>query len=296
MTLAKAEPGKTRVGWIGTGVMGRWMCQHLMTKGYAATVYNRSRDKAQPLLAAGAAWADTPKAVAERSDVVFAIVGFPKDVRAVFLGPDGALAGSRAGSVLVDMTTSEPSLAAEIHEAAKAKGVAALDAPVSGGDVGAKNAALSIMVGGDADVIEAVKPLLSCMGKTIVHQGPAGAGQHTKMVNQILITGALNGVCEALLYARKAGLDPKVVLQSVGGGAAASWQLNNLGPKIIDRNFEPGFYAEHFVKDMSIALEEARRMKITMPGLALVAQLFNGVLAQGYGRKGTHALMLALEK
>jgi len=152
------------------------------------------------------------------------------------------------------------------------------------------------MVGGDADVIEAVKPLLSCMGKTIVHQGQAGAGQHTKMVNQILITGALNGVCEALLYAGKAGLDPKVVLQSVGGGAAASWQLNNLGPKMIDRNFEPGFYAEHFVKDMSIALEEARRMKIAMPGLALVAQLFNGVLAQGYGRKGTHALMVALEK
>src|SRR4051794_6273620 len=206
MTLAKAEPGKTRVGWIGTGVMGRWMCQHLMTKGYAATVYNRSRDKAQPLLAAGAAWADTPKAVAERSDVVFAIVGFPKDVREVFLGADGALAGSRAGTVLVDMTTSEPSLAREIGDAAKKKGVLSLDAPVSGGDVGAKNAALSIMVGGDADVFEAVKPLFECLGKTIVHQGPAGAGQHTKMVNQVLIAAGMVGICEALLYGYKAGL------------------------------------------------------------------------------------------
>src|SRR6266851_3584793 len=180
MAINKAEPGTTRVGWIGTGVMGRWMCGHLCAKGYATTVYNRSKEKAQPLLSEGAAWADTPKAVAERSDVVFAIVGFPKDVREVFLGPQGALAGSRAGMVLVDMTTSEPSLAREIHLAAKAKGIASIDAPVSGGDVGAKNAALSIMVGGDAEAIEAVRPLLECMGKTIVHQGPAGAGQHTK--------------------------------------------------------------------------------------------------------------------
>src|SRR5437763_11223449 len=185
--MTKAEPGKTRIGWIGTGVMGRWMCQHLMTKGYAATIFNRSRDKAKPLLDAGASWADSPKAVAERSDVVFAIVGFPKDVREVFLGPQGALAGSRAGAVHVDMTTSEPLLAREIYDAAKAKGVASIDAPVSGGDVGAKNAALSIMIGGDADVIESLKPLFECMGKTIVHQGAPGAGQHTKMVNQIII-------------------------------------------------------------------------------------------------------------
>jgi 3-hydroxyisobutyrate dehydrogenase len=296
MQIETVQPGKTRVGFIGTGVMGQSMCRHIINAGYGMTVSTRTKSKAQSLLDAGAAWADTPKAVAEKSDVVFAIVGFPSDVREVFLSEKGALAGAKSGNVLVDMTTSQPALAVEIHEAAKAKGVGALDAPVSGGDVGAKNAALSIMVGGDADVLEAVKPLLSCMGKTIVHQGGAGAGQHTKMVNQILITGALNGVCEALLYAGKAGLDPKVVLQSVGGGAAASWQLNNLGPKIIDRDFEPGFYAEHFVKDMSIALDEARRMKIGMPGLALAAQLFNAVQAQGYGRKGTHALMLALEK
>src|SRR5438270_5284998 len=200
MSIAKAAPGTTRIGWVGTGVMGRWMCQHLMTKGYSATVHNRSKDKAGPLLEAGAAWGATPRAVAERSDVVFAIVGFPKDVREVFLGGEGALAGSRAGSVLVDMTTSEPSLAREIYEAAKAKGVASVDAPVSGGDVGAKNAALSIMVGGEKDAVEAVRPLLECMGKTIVHQGPAGAGQHTKMVNQVLIATNMIGVCEALLY------------------------------------------------------------------------------------------------
>jgi 3-hydroxyisobutyrate dehydrogenase len=295
MAMLKAEPGKTRIGWIGTGVMGQSMCRHLMTKGYAATVYTRSKAKAQALLDAGAAWAESPKAVAERSDVVFAIVGFPRDVREVFLGSNGALAGSRPGNVLVDMTTSEPSLAREIFDAANAKGVGSIDAPVSGGDVGAKNAALSIMVGGDADTIAAVKPLLECMGKTIVHQGPAGAGQHTKMVNQILIASYMIGVCEALLYGYKAGLDLPTVLQSVGGGAAASWSLNNLGPRIIDRNFEPGFFVEHFIKDMGIALDEARRMNLSLPGLALANQLYLAVQAQGYGRKGTHALMLALE-
>jgi 3-hydroxyisobutyrate dehydrogenase len=295
MAVTKAEPGKTRVGWIGTGVMGRWMCQHLMTKGYKATVYNRSKDKAGPLLDAGAAWATTPRKVAEQSDVVFAIVGFPKDVREVFLGADGALAGSKSGTVLVDMTTSEPSLARDIYDAAKAKGIFSVDAPVSGGDVGAKNAALSIMVGGDADVIAAVQPLLECMGKTIVHQGGAGAGQHTKMVNQILIASNMVGVCEALLYGFRAGLDLKTVLQSVGVGAAGSWSLNNLGPRIIDRNFEPGFFVEHFIKDMGIALDESKKMGLVMPGLALANQLYLAVQAQGLGRKGTHALMLALE-
>ena len=227
--------------------------------------------------------------------MVFAIVGYPRDVREVFLGPQGILAGSRAGNVLVDMTTSEPSLAREIAAAAKGKGVFALDAPVSGGDVGARNATLSIMVGGEGEVVEAVRPLLECMGKTVVHQGPPGAGQHTKMVNQVLIATNMIGVCEALLYAFKAGLDLKTMLQSVGGGAAASWSLNNLGPRIIDRNFEPGFFVEHFLKDMKIALDEAERMNLALPGLALAKQLYEAVRAQGYGRKGTHALMLALE-
>ncbi len=296
MPFAQATPGQTRIGWIGTGVMGRWMCQHVMQKGYRATVYNRTRDKAQPLLELGATFADSPKAVAEQSDVVFAIVGFPKDVREVFLGPNGVLAGSRPGMIVVDMTTSEPALAKEIYEAAKAKGVGALDAPVSGGDVGAREARLSIMVGGDREVFEAVKPIFECMGKTIVLQGPAGAGQHTKMVNQILIATTMIGVCEALLYAYKAGLDPTRVLESVGGGAASSWSLLNYGPRIIQRNFEPGFFVEHFIKDMGIALEEARRMNLPLPGLALAEQLYVALKAQGYGRKGTHALMLALER
>jgi 3-hydroxyisobutyrate dehydrogenase len=295
MALSKAAPGQSRVGWIGTGVMGQSMCGHIISKGYKATVYNRSKEKAQGLLDKGAAWADTPKAVAEKSDIIFAIVGFPPDVREVFLGKEGALAGCRPGCILVDMTTSEPSLAREIYEAAKAKSVASVDAPVSGGDVGAKNAALSIMVGGDTDAVEAVKPLFECMGKTIVHQGPAGAGQHTKMVNQILVASSMIGVCEALLYAHKSGLDATTVLQSVTTGAANSWSLQNLGPRIIARNFEPGFFVEHFIKDMGIALKECERMGICLPGLALVHQLYVAVRAQGLGRKGTQALMLALE-
>ena len=295
MAVAKAEPGKSRIGWIGTGVMGRWMCQHVIQKGYSATVYNRSREKAQPLIDLGAAFADTPKAVAERSDIVFAIVGFPKDVREVFLGTNGALAGSKPGTILVDMTTSDPSLAKEIHEAAKAKGVHALDAPVSGGDVGAKNAALSIMIGGDREVVDAVTPVFEAMGKTIVHQGPTGSGQHTKMVNQILISSTMVAMCEGLLYAYKAGLDLETVLKSVSVGAAGSKSLDIYGPRLLARNFEPGFYVEHFIKDMGIALAEAEKMNLCLPGLALTKQLYEAVRAQGYGRKGTQALLLALE-
>lgn len=295
MTLPAAQPGTTRIGWIGTGVMGRWMCQHAMAKGFAATVYNRSRDKARPLVDQGATFAESPKAVAERSDVVFAIVGFPKDVREVFLGPDGALAGSKPGTILVDMTTSEPSLAKEIHEAAKAKGAHALDAPVSGGDVGAKNAALSIMIGGETDVVAAVAPVFEAMGKTIIHQGGPGAGQHTKMVNQILISSNMIAVCEGLLYGYKAGLDLETVFKSVSVGAAGSKALEILGPRMMRRDFEPGFYVEHFIKDMGIALTEAERMNLSLPGLALAKQLYEAVRAQGYGRKGTQALLLALE-
>jgi len=295
MPIAKAQPDSTRIGWIGTGVMGRWMCQHLMTKGCKATVYNRSKEKTQPLAELGAKIVDSPKAVAENSDVVFAIVGFPSDVREVFLGADGALAGSKSGSILVDMTTSEPSLAVEIAEAAKKKGVHALDAPVSGGDVGAKNAALSIMIGGEGEVVEAVRPLFECMGKTIVHQGGPGAGQHTKMVNQILISSNMVALCEGLLYGFKAGLDIEKVFQSVSVGAAGSKALEVLGPRIMARNFEPGFYVEHFIKDMGIALDEAKRMNIALPGLALANQLYLALKAQGYGRKGTQALILALE-
>lgn len=295
MQIPTAQPGKTRIGWIGTGVMGRWMCQHVMQKGYTATVYNRSKEKAQPLVELGAKYASTPKEVAANSDIVCAIVGFPKDVREVFLGPDGALAGSKPGTVLVDMTTSEPSLAKEIAEAAKAKGVAALDAPVSGGDVGAKNAALSIMIGGEKDVVAAVQPVFESMGKTIIHQGPVGAGQHTKVVNQILISSTMVAMCEALLYASKAGLDLETVLKSVSVGAAGSKSLDIYGPRILVGNFEPGFYVEHFLKDMGIALREAEAMNLSLPGLGLAKQLYEAVRAQGYGRKGTQSLLLALE-
>ena len=287
-------PAKTRIGWIGTGVMGRSMCGHLIAAGYQATVFNRSAEKAKPLVEQGAKLAESPQAVALTSDVVFTIVGFPRDVREVTLGPHGTLASAKAGTVLVDMTTSDPSLAIEIDQAARGKKVHAVDAPVSGGDVGAKEARLSIMIGGEKDVVDALQPLFETMGKTIVYQGPAGAGQHTKVVNQVLIASNMIGVCEALLYAFKAGLDLNVVLQSVSSGAAGSWSLSNLGPRMIAGNFEPGFFVEHFLKDMGIALAESRRMKISLPGLALAEQLYRAVEAQGYGRKGTQALMLAL--
>jgi 3-hydroxyisobutyrate dehydrogenase len=294
MSVTAIVPGKTKIGWIGTGVMGSSMCSHLIDKGFSATVYTRSKSKADKLTAKGAAWAESPKAVAQQSDVIFSIVGFPRDVREVMLGADGALAGCKSGNILVDMTTSEPSLAVEIAEAAKAKGVHSVDAPVSGGDVGAREARLSIMIGGDKEVVEALRPCWEAMGKTIVYQGGPGAGQHTKMVNQTLIASNMIGVCEALLYAYKAGLDLPTVMESVASGAAGSWSLSNLGPRIISNNFDPGFFVEHFIKDMGIALDEAKRMGLSLPGLALSHQLYIALQSQGHGRDGTHALELAL--
>lgn len=289
-------PGKVRLGWIGTGVMGSSMCSHLLERGYQVTVFNRTRSRAEGLLGRGARWADSPREVAEQSDVVFTIVGYPHDVRQVVLGPDGTLAGSKPGNILVDMTTSDPSLAVEIAERAGQKGVHSIDAPVSGGDVGAREARLSIMIGGDPQVAESLMPLFEAMGKTIVYQGGPGAGQHTKMVNQVLIATNMIGVCEALLYAYRAGLDLKTVMQSVTPGAAGSWSLSNLGPRIIDGNFAPGFYVEHFIKDMGIALTEAKRMGLALPGLALAHQLYVALAAQGHARDGTHALELVLAR
>ncbi len=294
MAMSSVAPGKTKIGWIGTGVMGSSMCGHLISQGYSATVYSRTKSKAEGLVSQGAAWADSPQAVAEASDVVFTIVGFPSDVREVILGGDGVLAGSKSGSFIVDMTTSEPSLAVEIAEKAAAKGIHSIDAPVSGGDVGAKEARLSIMIGGEKDAVDALQPCWEAMGKTIVHQGGPGAGQHTKMVNQTLIATNMIGVCEALLYGHRAGLDLPTVMQSVASGAAGSWSLSNLGPRIIDNNFDPGFFVEHFIKDMGIALDESKRMGLSMPGLALAHQLYLALQAQGHGRDGTHALELAL--
>ena len=296
MTVPVIAPGKTKIGWIGTGVMGNSMAGHLLAAGFAVSVYTRTKSRADALIAKGAGWAETPKALAEQCDVIFAIVGFPSDVREVMLGANGALAGSKPGNILVDMTTSEPSLAVEIADAAKAKGVFSVDAPVSGGDIGAKNAALSIMIGGDKEVVDALQPCFAAMGKTIIHQGGPGAGQHTKMVNQILIASNMVGVCEALLYGYKSGLDLETVMKSVSVGAAGSWSLSNLGPRIMANNFDPGFFVEHFIKDMGIALEEAKRMNLALPGLALGNQLYLSLKAQGGGKLGTHALQLALSR
>jgi 3-hydroxyisobutyrate dehydrogenase len=294
--FANTSSTATPLGWLGTGVMGVSMCGHLLARGYPITIFNRTRTKAQPLLDKGARWADTPEAVAAGTDVVLTMVGFPPDVREVYLGSHGLIAGARAGQLFVDLTTTEPTLSREIDAAARAKGAAAVDAPVSGGDVGARNATLSIMVGGDEAAVEAAMPLLAILGKTIVRQGGPGAGQHTKMCNQITIAGTMIGVCEALLYGYKAGLDLETMLTSISGGAAGCWTLDNLAPRILKRNFDPGFMVEHFVKDMGIALDEARRMQLPLPGLALVHQLYTAVQAQGHGRAGTHALMLALEQ
>jgi len=293
MSLDGVNP---RVGWIGTGVMGRSMCGHLIAAGYHTTVYNRTAAKALDLVERGARLANSPREVAEDSDIIFTIVGVPSDVRTVVLGSDGTLEGAKPGAILVDMTTSEPSLAMEIFEKAKTKGVSSVDAPVSGGDIGAREARLSIMVGGESGDVDRLMSLFEVMGKTIVHQGGPGSGQHTKMVNQILIATNMIGVCEALLYGYKAGLDLEKTLKSVGGGAAGSWSLSNLGPRIVDGRFEPGFFVEHFLKDMGIALAEARRLRLCLPGLALAESLYRAVEAQGHGRDGTHALMLALAR
>jgi 3-hydroxyisobutyrate dehydrogenase len=276
--------------------MGLSMCGHVLAKGYPVTVSTRTKSRAQPLLDKGAAWADTPSQVATQSDIVFTIVGFPSDVREVYFSGSGLLPGARRGQIFVDMTTTEPQIAKEIDQAAQQKGAAGIDAPVSGGDVGARNATLSIMIGGDKAAIDTVMPLFETMGKRIMVQGGAGAGQHTKMSNQIVIAGTMIGVCESLLYAYKAGLSLETMVETIRGGAAACWALDNLAPRVIKRDFAPGFFVEHFIKDMGIALAEADRMNIALPGLALVHQLYIALRAQGDGKRGTQALMLALER
>jgi 3-hydroxyisobutyrate dehydrogenase len=275
--------------------MGASMCGHLLSAGYRLTLHTRTRAKARALLDRGASWAESPRAVAAVSDVIVTMVGFPVDVRDVYLGANGLLAGARPGSILIDMTTTEPSLSRELADAATARGLFAVDAPVSGGDVGARNATLSIMVGGEKQTAQAVMPLFELLGKKIVHQGGPGSGQHAKLCNQIVITCTMVGVCESLLYGYKAGLDLSNMLESIRGGAAACWTLENLAPRILRRNFDPGFFVEHFIKDMEIALEESRRMGLTLPGLALAYQLYEKVRSLGHGRSGTHALMIALE-
>lgn len=295
-SVGECTPGATRLGWIGTGVMGQSMCRHLLDAGYQVAVYNRTREKAAGLVEHGATWCESPKAVGASSDVVFTMVGYPADVRETVLGPQGVLAGLAAGGLLIDMTTSQPALAVEIAQRAEAQGCQALDAPVSGGDVGARAASLSIMVGGSSAALERALPLLSLLGRTIQLQGPPGSGQHTKMVNQVLIASGMVGVCEALLYGYRAGLDLETVLKSVSAGAAGSWSLSHLAPRALSGDFRPGFFVEHLIKDLGIALEESRRMGLVLPGLALAEQLYLATAAGGWQKSGTQALLLALAK
>lgn len=291
------ELGKGSViGFIGIGVMGRSMAGHLMEAGYSLHIYNRTKEKAKSLMDKGAIWEDSPGAVAAASDVIFTIVGFPPDVESVYLDDDGILAHAKPGSVCIDMTTSSPELAERIAAKALASDVTVLDAPVSGGDSGARDARLSIMVGGDEVAFNAVLPLFELMGKTIVHQGGPGAGQRTKMCNQIAIAAGMLGVCEALAYAETSGLDPRTVLSSISGGAAGSWSLSNLAPRILDGNFDPGFYVKHFIKDMTIAYESAKKMGLKTPGLECAKNEYEALAADGKGDLGTQALYLRYSK
>ncbi|WP_456271726.1 NAD(P)-dependent oxidoreductase [Bacillus sp. AK031] len=280
-----------KVGFIGTGVMGRSMALHLIKEHKELYVYTRTKEKAQELMDLGAKWCSTPAELVPSVDIVFSIVGYPEDVEEIYFGKDGILEHGKEGLVVVDMTTSKPSLAKKIYEAGKSKGIHTLDAPVSGGDTGAKNGTLSIMAGGERAIFDKAKPLLETFGENIRYHGEAGSGQHTKMANQIAIATNMIGVCEALVYARKAGLDLEDVLRTISGGAAGSWSLSNLAPRMIQGNYEPGFYVKHFIKDMGIALEEAERMDLSLPGLSLAIDLYKELHSKGGENEGTQALI-----
>jgi 3-hydroxyisobutyrate dehydrogenase len=288
--MSEATP-KARIGFVGLGIMGQSMAGHLLAAGHPLRVYNRTADKARALVEKGAVWCDTPGAVAANSDVVITMVGYPGDVEQVWLAPDGILTQAK-DALLIDMTTSSPELAQRLAREATQRGCRALDAPVSGGDIGAREARLSIMVGGDAAAFAEALPILQLMGKNIVHTGGPGSGQHTKMCNQIVIASTIMGVCEGLAYARAAGLDLDVVLQCIGGGAASSFQLSVMGPKIVKRDFAPGFMIEHFLKDLLIALAEAERMKLELPGATQARRLYAKLMERGHARDGTQALAL----
>jgi 3-hydroxyisobutyrate dehydrogenase len=284
------SPENTVIGFVGTGVMGKSMAGHLLKAGYPLVVYTRTKEKASELIKHGAEWAETPLEVAKKANVIITIVGYPADVEEVYLGENGIITNGRENTYVIDMTTSTPTLAKKIYEEAGKKGMHAIDAPVSGGDIGARDAKLSIMAGGDREAFLAVEPIFNLLGTNIVYQGKAGAGQHTKMCNQIAIASNMIGVCEAVVYAEKAGLDPRTVLQSISSGAAGSWSLSNLAPRIIDGNFEPGFYIKHFIKDMNIALDEAEAMDMLTPGLALAKKMYAELSEKGEENSGTQAL------
>jgi 3-hydroxyisobutyrate dehydrogenase len=286
MTLAQG----TKIGFVGIGVMGKSMVRNLLKGGLEVHVYSRTQAKAEKLLEKGAIWEESVALLASRCPVIFSMVGFPGDVEEIYLADEGILDNAAPGSYIIDMTTSQPKLAKMIFEVAEKKNISSLDAPVSGGDIGAKNGTLSIMVGGERKAFEHILPLFRLMGKNIVHQGGAGAGQHAKMCNQIAIAAGMLGVCEALVYAERSGLDQRTVLKSIESGAAGSWSLSNLGPRIIDGDFSPGFYVKHFIKDMTIALESAASMGLDTPGLAGAKELYEQLAERGCGEDGTQAL------
>jgi len=288
VTLSKAN---TVIGFVGTGVMGKSMAGHLLRAGFQVLVFNRTKARTEELIQMGAVWQDTVAQLAARSHVIITMVGYPKDVEEVYLGKDGIINHAKSESYLVDMTTSAPDLAKKIYDKALAKGLYALDAPVSGGDVGAKEARLAIMVGGDVDVFEALIPIFNLLGSNIILQGKAGAGQHTKMSNQIAIASTMIGVCEAMAYAKTAGLNPETVLKSIESGAAGSFSLTNLAPRMLANNFAPGFYVKHFIKDMTIALDSAQAMGLLTPGLELAKSLYDKLAEQGEQNSGTQALI-----
>ena len=285
-----------RIGWIGTGLMGFPMVGHLLKAGYPVNIYNRTKSKADDLIGMGCTWYDTPAALAKNSDVVVTMIGVPRDVEECYFGAAGIFDGLKSGTILIDMTTTQPSLAIRISEQAAGMGAEFIDAPVSGGQVGAINGNLSIMIGGKKEVVDTVIPFFEAFGENMVYQGKAGAGQHAKLCNQITIAGTLIGVCEALIYGFKAGLDLNTLLASISKGAAACWSLNVLAPKLVRKDYSPGFSVDNFVKDLRIALEEADAMKLSLPGLALVKQLYVSVQAMGGGNLGNQSLYLALEK
>jgi 3-hydroxyisobutyrate dehydrogenase len=289
MAISPLNPPCT-VAFIGTGVMGSSMAGHLQKAGHRLSVFSRTRSKSQPLLDGGATWCDSPGAAAAQADAVVTIVGMPSDVESVYLGKGGIVESARPGTVLIDMTTSSPQLAQRIAQAGEARGQHVLDAPVSGGDIGAREARLSIMVGGSTQAFDAAKPMFDRMGKSVIRQGGPGAGQYTKMCNQIVIANNMLGVCESLAYAIRAGLDPNVVLQSISTGAAGSWSLANLGPRMLKGDFAPGFFVKHFIKDMKIAIESAREMKLDLPGLTQACRLYEQLAARGGENDGTQAL------
>lgn len=285
-----------KIGWIGTGIMGNLMAKHLVNAGYNLNVHNRTKEKAEELVALGATWFDTPADIAANSDVIITMIGFPKDVEECYFGEQGIFKKIKSGNLLIDMTTTRPSLAVKISEEAQRVGAEFIDAPVSGGQVGAANASLSIMIGGKKEVVDSALPIFQVMGKNMVYQGKAGAGQHTKMCNQVTIAGTMIGVCEGLIYGVKAGLDLNTMLESISKGAAACWTLDVLAPKVVKGDFAPGFSVDNFVKDLTIALEEAEAMQLSLPGLALVKQLYLSIQALGKGSSGTQVLYLVLKR